>query len=133
MTDKFAEEWIALWQSELTAMAADRELQETVTAMLALWASTATATVNILQMPYEPARRDAKTLQPARPPAAAAAFEPGMDEVAGLHRRIAELEQRLAGLEPGGRPKKLEPGGRPKKLEPGARSKKLEPGRERDA
>jgi hypothetical protein len=118
MPDKFAEDWVALWQSELTAMAADRELRESIAAMLALWASTATAALKLLQAPYESSARDAETLQPARPPAAAAASEPGLDEVASLRRRIAELEQRLAGLEPGGRPKKPEPGGRPKKLEP---------------
>jgi hypothetical protein len=103
MPDKFAEDWVALWQSEITAMAADRELRESITAMLALWASTATATIKLLQAPYESSRRDAQTLQPARPQAVAAAFEPGLDEVASLHRRIAELEQRLAGLDSGRR------------------------------
>jgi hypothetical protein len=101
MPDKFAEDWVALWQSELTAMAADRELRESITAILTLWASTAAATFKLLQAPYEPSRRDAKALQPARPSAAAAASEPGLDEVASLNRRIAELEQRLAGLDSG--------------------------------
>jgi hypothetical protein len=97
--DKFAEDWIALWQSELTAMAADRELRESITALIALWASTANAGLG-LRGPHDP-RGDAKALEPARTAAAAAASEPGMDEIASLHRRIAELEQRLAGLEPG--------------------------------
>jgi hypothetical protein len=98
MQDKFAEDWIALWQSELTAMAADRELRESITAMIALWASTANTSLSLLSQ-HESSRRDAQTLQPPRSTAVASASEPGLDEVASLHRRITELEQRLAGLE----------------------------------
>ena len=36
-----AADWITLWQSELAALAADREAQETWQAMLALWAGAA--------------------------------------------------------------------------------------------
>jgi hypothetical protein len=117
--DKFAEDWIGLWQSELTAMAADRELRESITAMLALWASTATGAMSLLE-PHDPGR-DAKTVEPPRPPAATAASEPGLDEVTSLYRRIAALEQRLAGLEPAGRPDGLEPAGRPDGRAPAGR------------
>src|SRR5271156_4264705 len=38
-----ARDWITLWQSELTAAAADRELQETWQTLAALWAGAAGA------------------------------------------------------------------------------------------
>ena len=40
---KLAQDWITLWQSELAALAVDREAQETWHAMLALWAGAAAA------------------------------------------------------------------------------------------
>ena len=43
MDDKLAKDLVAMWQSELTAMAADRELRETWTATMVLWAQAATA------------------------------------------------------------------------------------------
>jgi hypothetical protein len=41
--DALARDWITLWQSELTAIAADREAQESWQAILALWAGAAGA------------------------------------------------------------------------------------------
>src|SRR5665213_514063 len=41
--DSLARDWITLWQSELAALAADREAQESWQAILALWAGAANA------------------------------------------------------------------------------------------
>ena len=41
--DALARDWITLWQSELAAIATDREAQETWHAILALWAGAAGA------------------------------------------------------------------------------------------
>ena len=38
---ELARDWITLWQSELAALAADREAQETWQALVALWAGAA--------------------------------------------------------------------------------------------
>jgi hypothetical protein len=95
MDDKLARDLVAMWQSELTAMAADRELRETWAATMALWAQAATAAAAMLPHEHGPAG-SAVPLKPARPPAPVAAPGPGVDEVEQLNRRIAELEQRLA-------------------------------------
>ncbi len=104
MRDRLAEDWIALWQSELTAMAADRELRESMAAMVALWASTAHAALALLRTPYEhtPPPHAPGTTGAAQPPGSpplAAAPQPGLDEVERLNHRITELEQRLASFE----------------------------------
>jgi hypothetical protein len=98
MTDRLAEDWVALWQSELTAMAADRELRESWAALVTLWAGTATSALAAYRAAHESGRA-AVTPQPARPAPAAPASEPGLDEIERLNRRIAELEQRLAAFE----------------------------------
>ncbi len=38
-----AQDWITLWQSELSALAADPEMRETWQTMMALWAGTMAA------------------------------------------------------------------------------------------
>ena len=43
-----AEDWIALWHSELAALAADREVAELWQSWIGLWASVATAAVAAL-------------------------------------------------------------------------------------
>jgi hypothetical protein len=98
MTDRLAEDWVALWQSELTAMAADRELREAWAAMAALWAGTATTALGMIRAANDPARA-AIPAQPARSAPTAPASQPGVDEVERLNHRIAELEQRLAAFE----------------------------------
>jgi hypothetical protein len=104
MDDKLAKDLVAMWQSELTAMAADRELRETWAATMALWVQAAYAAAALL--PHErPAPGSPSTAEPPRPPAAAAAPQPGLAEIEQLNSRIAELEQRLAGFmagQPGG-------------------------------
>ncbi len=94
-----ARDWITLWQSELTAAAADREAQETWQALAALWAGAAGAMVPMLPggWPHEPARAAA----PPRAAPVAAAPDARDAEIRRLAERVAELERRLAGLERG--------------------------------
>jgi hypothetical protein len=95
MDDKLAKDLVAMWHSELTAMAADRELRETWTATMALWAQAANAAAALL--PHERAAPGSPgSAQPARPPAPVAASQPGLAEIELLNSRVAELEQRLA-------------------------------------
>lgn len=104
--ESLARDWIELWQSELTAMAADRELREGWSQMLALWAGAAASAV---EAGMRMARHDgARGFSPnlngrphdaARPAPGAAAPDAGRDEVERLHRRIADLEARLAAME----------------------------------
>ncbi len=95
MDDTLAQDLVAMWQSELTAMAADRELRESWAALVALWSHMATAALAYL--PRDPAGGTGSA-QPPRPPAPAAAPHAGLDEVEQLKSRVAELEQRLAGI-----------------------------------
>ena len=95
MDDKLAKDLVAMWQSEFTAMAADRELRETWAATLALWAQAANAAAAWL--PHERAAPgSAGPAEPPRAPATAAAPQPGLAEIEQLNSRIAELERRLA-------------------------------------
>ena len=97
------QDWVTLWQSELAAIATDREVQENWQALLALWAATANAMVR----PLAPARRaDGTHRRPGtaaakRAAAAAAASDPRDVEIDRLHDRIADLERRLDQLERG--------------------------------
>jgi hypothetical protein len=93
-----AEDWIALWRSELTAMGADRELRESWTAMVGLWAGAATSALALTRAAHDQGRAPVAA-EPPRAAAAAAASQPGVDEIERLNRRIAELEQRLAAFE----------------------------------
>ncbi len=110
MDDNLAKDFVILWQSELTAMAADRELRETWVSTLALWAQAAIAATAYL--PHDrPPSGSPGAAQPARPPAADAASGPGLDEVEQLKRRVAELEQRLGEFLAGHPPKPDSPAG----------------------
>ncbi len=104
MDDTLASDLVAMWHSELTAMAADREVREFWTTLLALWAQSAGTAASL--MSHDAARGSTGPAQPARPAPAAAASQPGLAEVEQLNRRVAELEQRLAELlaRDGGRP-----------------------------
>jgi hypothetical protein len=110
--DSLAEDWIALWQSEIAGLAADPELAEQWAAWAALgaaWMRAATA----MAPRYRPgAPHDGAAAPPwAAPPAAASrprgdaghggGEQPARDAMAS---RLAELERRLADLEggPGG-------------------------------
>ncbi|GLR67596.1 hypothetical protein GCM10010909_22770 [Acidocella aquatica] len=94
MDDTLAQDLVAMWQSELTAMAADREVRESWAAMVALWAQSANAALRFA--PYDQTAGSSGAAQPARAAPAAAAPQPGVDEIERLGRRVAELEQRLA-------------------------------------
>jgi hypothetical protein len=119
--DRLAEDWIALWQSEIAGLAADPELAEQWAAWAALgaaWMRAATAMAprftpgpghdRAAAPPWPPAAApapgpggaagDGRDHQPGPQPAAA---EPGR---AAMAERLAELERRLADLEggPGG-------------------------------
>jgi hypothetical protein len=99
-----ARDWITLWQSELVAIAVDRESLETWETLFPLWAGIAGA---LLQRPPLDGSDGAAGVKPARhgvsprPAPAAAASDPRDAEVGGLARRLAELERRLAAIERG--------------------------------
>ncbi|MHB1303249.1 MAG: hypothetical protein ACYCZB_07210 [Acidiphilium sp.] len=95
-----ARDWIALWQSELTAMAQDRECREAWAGLLTLWVGAASAAVDAIQPhtrrdPHGSTRPDVAS----RPQADPAAPNAGGDALERLHRRIVELEARLAAME----------------------------------
>ena len=99
-----ARDWITLWQSELSALAVDREAQEAWQMLLSVWAGAAGAVMSGLPrgMADDPARHGARAAGAAaasRPAPAAAAPDPRDAEVDRLRERVAELERRLAGLE----------------------------------
>jgi hypothetical protein len=96
MNEKLAEDWVTLWRSELTAMAADRELRESWAAMVTLWSSAATTAMSRLNTRYDSPPGNPPAAQPPRPEAAPAAPDAGLDEIERLNRRVAELERRLA-------------------------------------
>ncbi|HEY4043529.1 MAG TPA: hypothetical protein VGM32_17010 [Rhodopila sp.] len=129
---KLAEDWITLWQSELTAIAADPELRESWQAVMALWAATMSALLR--GMPrgaaghgfrhgsaatdrHDGAGGQARTADAPRTPPAAAAPDARDAEIERLARHVATLERRLAALERGHPPihPKRGPGRRPRK------------------
>jgi hypothetical protein len=104
-----AQDWITLWQSELAAAAADRELGETWGTLAGLWAGIAGAMVQFAPrgvaddrsgFPSPPGLAGAAA--PARPAPAAAAPDARDAEIERLARRVADLERRLADVERGG-------------------------------
>jgi hypothetical protein len=103
-----ARDWITLWQSELTAAATDREVQETWQTLAGMWAGIAAAMVQAMPR----GGRDgsghdgggpptAGAAAPARAAPAAAAPDARDAEIDRLARRIADLERRLADVERG--------------------------------
>ena len=90
----FLHDWITVWHSELTALAADRELHEAAQQGVDAWARQAYAAASLLTAALDPAGRPGPDAPPRSPPAAAA--PDGRDaELRRLHDRIAELERRL--------------------------------------
>jgi len=98
---QLVQDWITLWQSELAALAVDREAHETWQAMLALWAGAASAMLQA--WPHEhPDRRAGATAEAGAAPAAAAP-DPRDAAIERLTRRVGELEARLSDVERGNR------------------------------
>jgi hypothetical protein len=91
--DRLAEDWIALWQSELASLAADPELASGWAALLGAFAGKAAA--------HDPAPGAAPAADASQPGRAARDAGAGGDAEARLLARIDALEQRLAALEQG--------------------------------
>jgi len=91
-----ARDWITIWQSELTAMASDRELQDAWVRVVANWSAAAELMARLL-----PNGRHDNAAGHARPASAAGSpppMAPPDDRDAAIQRladRIAELERRL--------------------------------------
>jgi hypothetical protein len=104
---RLARDWITLWQSELAALAVDREAQETWHTMLALWAGAAGAMLSAAPRERPGARHHRPAAGPAGSaaapgtPPAAAAPDARDAEIERLARHVRELEARLADLEHG--------------------------------
>jgi hypothetical protein len=107
--DTLAEDWVALWQSEMTAMAADRELREYWIGFLALWASLTNVALQLghvwrgYDQPWGPAAQSANGVASTNEPPGTApivtASDIGSDEAKRLYERIGELESRLSAFE----------------------------------
>ena len=104
--EEMARDWITLWQSELSAIASDREMQEAWVRLLSFWAGAATAMLRA--MPPERTSDLARREQPggsagpspqAGATAAPLAPSPGDAALERIDRRLACLEERLAILE----------------------------------
>jgi hypothetical protein len=99
-----ARDWITLWQSELAAAAADRELQEAWQALAALWAGAAVTLLQALPRGAgDGAGGGAGAAGPAWAAPAAVPPDPRDAEIEQLRRRVDALEHRLG--EQSGRPK----------------------------
>ncbi len=122
--DSLAEDWIALWQSEIAGLAADPELAEQWAAWAALGAAWMRA-ASAMAPRYRGGGHDGAPAPPGPPPAPVA---PGPGGHAGarrdddaardaMARRLAELERRLADLEGGPGGAGADPG-RPRRRRP---------------
>ena len=85
VTEGWAGDWRTIWESELAALAVDREAHEAVSRAAAGW----------------PADAAPRTDAPPRTPAAAAA--PGIGDAAGMADLVEQLERRVADLRGQGR------------------------------
>jgi hypothetical protein len=98
---KLAQDWVTLWQSELSAMAADPEIRESWQTIMALWAGTLSSLLRGLprDQGYDAARGRPGPTDASRAAAAAAAPDARDAEIDRLARHVAALEQRLAELD----------------------------------
>ena len=99
-----AQDWVTLWHSELAALSADPEAQETWRTCLAMWAGWSSNLIKFL--PGAPADGGAagrgRPADAPRPAPAAPAPDARDAEIERLARHVAELERRLARLDRGG-------------------------------
>ena len=106
---KLAQDWITIWQSELSAIAADPEIRESWQTVMALWAGTMSTMLRGLPRDPNAPRHDSAYGRPGpadapRTTPAAAAPDARDAEINRLARHVAALEHRLAQLELGGDP-----------------------------
>jgi len=88
---------ITIWQSELSALAGDQELQEYWLQWLALWAQSAERVARWLPSgTHDGASGEAGSAAPPRSEAPLAASDARDAAIEHLEQRIAELERRLA-------------------------------------
>ena len=92
-----AADWITIVQSELAALASDREAQEMAQSVIASWASAATSMLRAVPRDWP----EPWAAAPPRAAPAAAASDAGGAEIDDLRRRVRELEARLDALQPG--------------------------------
>jgi uncharacterized protein YceH (UPF0502 family) len=95
-----ARDWITIWQSELAALATDRELAEGWVRLVTLWAEAAERATRLLPGAHDP-HGPAGPAAPPRPAAAVAALDARDATIERLAERVAELERRLAELAAG--------------------------------
>ena len=100
---KLAQDWITLWQSEMSAMAADPELRESWQTVIGLWAGTMAAMLRGLPRTHghDGTAGQTRPADAPRPTPAAAASDARDAEIERLARHVATLERRLADLERG--------------------------------
>ena len=110
-----ARDWITVWQSELAAIATDREMREHWQAAVGVWTGLASAIVRDRSPPppppsahdaaprhaasRHPTPRSAGTSDATGTPAAAAPPDARDVEIERLGRHVAALEARLAAIE----------------------------------
>ncbi len=96
-----ARDWITIWQSELAALATDRELQDSWVRFVTLWGQAANTAATLLPgaATGERAGGRAGAAAAAGPTAPVAASDPRDATIERLAVRTAELERRLAGLD----------------------------------
>jgi hypothetical protein len=108
--DRLAEDWIALWQSEVAGLAADPELAERWAAFASLGAAWFRAAAQFSKPFTLGAAPHDSTAAPPRPAPTAASSGAGGDPGHGggggaardaMAERLATLERRLADLESG--------------------------------
>jgi hypothetical protein len=99
------QDWVTIWQSELNALATDREAQQAWAKLVELWAAQARAAGAFLprRPGDDPACGRAGAEPSTRPAAPAAAPDAGVAEqqrhaIEHLERRVQELERRLREL-----------------------------------
>jgi hypothetical protein len=100
-----AADWVTIWQSELAALATDREMQDAWTRLVARWAQLAQAAVRLLPQGVagsaDGSAGRAGPAAPARPKAPVAAPDARDAALQHLADRVEELERRLRALSPG--------------------------------
>ncbi|MDO9707827.1 hypothetical protein [Paracraurococcus lichenis] len=108
--DQLAEAWIALWQAELAALAADPDVAAAWQQALGLGAAWLRAARTAPGQPDDGGRPAPGAAAPGAAPGLFAGDPLGGTDAAALLARIDALERRLAALERG-----AEPGGAPRR------------------